>query len=82
MKEKLVACAQIKEIQSIYTWKDQVCEEAEFQITAKINLEEFERVESRIKSLHSYDVPEIIAFPIAKGHLPYLKWMQAETTTK
>jgi len=78
--EKLAACANIvKGVRSIYRWKGEVCDDQECLMVVKTVDERFEALERRVKELHSYDVPEIIALPILKGSEPYLNWVEENT---
>ena len=80
VKEKLVACVNIiPEIHSIYWWEDKVCQEDEVMLIAKSKQSLFSTVIDRVKSLHSYKVPEIIAFPISEGLPEYLNWIEEVT---
>jgi len=75
--ERLVACCNIApSIRSIYRWQGEVCDEQEVMMIAKTRGEAFGRLRSRVAALHSYDVPEIIAIPIASGFEPYMKWIE------
>ncbi|MCT7955157.1 divalent-cation tolerance protein CutA [Laspinema palackyanum] len=71
----LAACVSLTPIHSVYTWRDKLNKEEEWQLTIKTDLRQFARLESTVKSLHSYEVPEIIAVPIIAGHTPYLNWI-------
>ena len=75
VESKLAACVSLTPIRSIYTWKDEVCSDEEWQLTIKTDLTQFETLEAKIRQLHSYEVPEIIAIPIVMGSLDYLQWM-------
>ncbi|MCT7984456.1 divalent-cation tolerance protein CutA [Laspinema sp. A4] len=77
VESRLAACVSLNPIYSIYTWSDKINKEEEWQLTIKTDLRQFARLESIIKSLHSYEVPEIIAIPIIAGSTPYLNWMSA-----
>lgn len=79
VEEKLAACVSIMPIRSVYTWQGEVHRNEEWQLIIKTNLNQFAELETRIKLIHPYEVPEIIALPIVNGHLPYLKWI-AEST--
>lgn len=80
--EKLAACTNIiPEVNSIFSWQGKVCNEHEVLIIAKTRLSIFDKLQARIKELHSYDVPEIIALPIIAGSADYLKWINNETTS-
>ncbi len=78
--EKLVACVNlVSQIQSIYWWKGEVREDAELLLIMKTRSELVEAVQKRVKELHSYEVPEIIAMPIAQGLPAYLSWIVEST---
>jgi len=80
IEERLAACANIVPgIRSIYRWKGKICDEQEFLIIIKTRTSLFEAVQKRVKELHSYEVPEIISFPVARGLPQYLEWVLAET---
>lgn len=76
--EKLVACVNILPVTSIYPWQGKICQEAEWQLIMKTNLDKFPELAARIKSLHSYEIPEIIALPIIQGATNYLNWMREQ----
>lgn len=76
VNEKLVACVNIiPGIRSIYWWEDKVCQEDEVMLIAKSTQSLFPSIMDRVKSLHSYQVPEIISFPISEGLPEYLNWI-------
>ncbi len=76
VEERLVACAQIfKDIKSFYCWEGKIETSSEFFILLKTKKELFQRLERRIKELHNYSVPEIIALPIVFGSEEYFNWM-------
>ncbi|MBD2462238.1 divalent-cation tolerance protein CutA [Oscillatoria sp. FACHB-1407] len=75
----LAACVSLMPIQSVYTWQSKVCQEQEWQLVIKTNLELFPKLEAHIRSIHSYEVPEIIALPILMGSKPYLQWISEQT---
>jgi len=74
---KLVACANILRVpvQSIYRWKNKIELAEEVLLLLKSSRSRFAAVESAIQKLHSYDLPEIIALPIAAGSRGYLDWI-------
>ncbi|GMU62695.1 MAG: divalent cation tolerance protein [Myxococcaceae bacterium] len=74
--ESLIACANlIPGIRSIYRWKGELCDEAEVLLVMKTRGERFAAVEARVRSLHVYEVPEILRMDVAAGHQPYLDWV-------
>jgi len=78
--KKLAACIQIVgPITSIYRWKGKVENTPEWFCLIKTKDELFNKVETVIKSLHPYEIPEIIAVPIVKGSKEYLQWIGEET---
>ena len=78
--EKLVACANILPgLRSIYRWEGKRCDEAEVLCLMKTRLDLFSTLRDRIAALHPYQVPEIIALPLAAGNAPYLDWIRQST---
>lgn len=79
--EGLAACANIiPQVRSVFRWKGEIWDEAETLIIIKSREELFERIRSRIRELHSYEVPEIIAIGLDKGDADYLKWIEEVTS--
>ena len=75
--DRLVACVNIiPGIQSIYWWNNGVQNEQEVLMIMKTEKSRYEDVERAIKSLHSYEVPEIISLPLENGSEGYLKWIE------
>jgi periplasmic divalent cation tolerance protein len=72
---KMAACVTLLPVHSIYTWQGQVHKEQEWQLAIKTNLAQFPLLEQKIRELHSYEVPEIIALPVVAGSAPYLQWI-------
>jgi periplasmic divalent cation tolerance protein len=78
--ERLAACVNIvSPIHSIYRWQDQVQEDQEVLLVAKTSSATLEQLMTRVKQLHSYQVPEIIAVPIVAGAESYLQWIDEQT---
>jgi len=76
VQERLAACVNIvPAITSIYRWQEEVHRDSEVLLIAKSRPESFESLAARVKELHSYEVPEIIALPIVAGSKAYLKWI-------
>jgi len=77
VKEKLAACVQISPpIQSIYHWKDEICEDREIRLVIKTKTVLFPRIEKYVKENHSYEVPQIISVPVESGSADYLSWLE------
>ncbi len=74
---RFAACANILEVpvRSIYRWKGTVESAKEFLILLKTSRRRFAALVSKVRQLHNYDVPEIIALPVAAGSRDYLKWV-------
>lgn len=80
VREKVAACSNVVEnIASIYWWKGKVENDDEALIIAKTTSERFQDLLSKVKAVHPYEVPEIIAFPIVAGNPDYLKWIEDST---
>ncbi|MCU0696831.1 MAG: divalent-cation tolerance protein CutA [Myxococcaceae bacterium] len=79
--ERLIACANlVPQARSIYRWQGAVQDEAEVLVLMKTQRARLAALEARLKALHPYQVPEMLVFPAASGHGPYLAWVLAETT--
>ena len=77
VKDKLIACANvIKGIQSIFWWQKKVDTANEVLLILKTKKSCFKKIVKTVTSLHSYEVPEIIALPIIDGSKNYLKWIE------
>jgi len=80
VEERLAACVNILGgVRSIYRWKGSMCDDSEVSLWVKTRRELLPRLQERVRSLHPYDVPEIIALPIIQGFPPYLAWVWEET---
>ena len=77
---RLAACVNIVPgLRSIFRWKGKIWDEGELLLLIKTRMSLFERVESKIKEIHSYEVPEIVSIPIARGSETYLNWLREST---
>jgi len=74
---RLAACGNIlrSPVRSIYRWKEKIESATEALLIIKTSRRRFREVQAAIKRLHSYEVPEIIALPIAAGSEGYLSWL-------
>ncbi len=75
----LAACVNIADVRSFYRWEGKVHDEPERLLIVKTQYNLLDPLIARIKALHSYDTPEIIAIPIVGGYAPYLEWIREET---
>jgi periplasmic divalent cation tolerance protein len=79
VERRLAACVQVQgPIRSTYRWQEKVEHAQEWLCVVKTRRHAYERVEAAIRSLHSYDEPEIVAVPIVAGSAGYLAWLQNE----
>lgn len=77
VSEKLAACVnQIPGIQSTYVWNGQLQREREILLLIKTTQEHLATVAARVKALHPYDLPELIAVPVCAGSQTYLDWVR------
>ena len=79
VEKKLIACANLFPMESIYWWKNDIEESLEYVLIAKGMQEDFEALKMLVKDLHSYEIPCIVALPIADGNADYLEWIQTST---
>jgi periplasmic divalent cation tolerance protein len=80
VKDRLAACANIiPGMRSIYHWEGKIEEADETVVIFKTRATLFPAVEARVKELHKYSAPCIVALPLEAGSQPYLDWIMAET---
>jgi periplasmic divalent cation tolerance protein len=80
VEERLAACVnRLPGIRSVYRWEGKVEQSAEELLIIKTRQALFAALEKRVRELHGYAVPEIIALPVIAGSEPYLKWLGEET---
>jgi periplasmic divalent cation tolerance protein len=80
VEEGLAGCVNIvRNIRSIYRWQGKIEDDKEVLMIAKTKKKLFKALEKKVKGLHSYTVPEIIALPIVTGSNDYLKWLNNVT---
>lgn len=72
----LAACCNIvPQVRSIYLWEGVVRDEPEALLLVKTRVDRYEALEERVRSLHPYSVPEVLALPVVRGHKVYLNWV-------
>ena len=80
VEEKLAACVNILPgIESIYRWKGEVETSDEVLALIKTTIGKYHLLEQRIRALHSYEMPEIVAFRLHDGLPDYLNWLEQST---
>ena len=75
VEQKLAACTQISEIESFYTWENDVQNNQEFRIMFKTTKDKYKDVEKAILKIHSYDLPAIYAVDVDELYKPYGDWL-------
>lgn len=76
----LAACVNlVAPIRSIYRWEGRIWDEKEWLLIIKTQKDRFEELEKKVKSLHSYSVPEIVSLRIVEGSSSYLNWLEEMT---
>ncbi len=82
VEQRLAACVQIVgPVTSVYRWQDRIEEAQEYLCLIKTRLELYQRLEQAIRAVHPYQVPEILAFPVAAGSRDYLAWLSDQTVS-
>ena len=77
--EELAACVQLSPIESWYRWEGRIEHQPETRLHIKTMAHLADRVEARIRAMHSYAVPEIVILPLGDGSADYLGWIAAST---
>ena len=77
VSEQLAACVNIIErIESVYRWEGKIVQDSESLLIIKTTDGRYDNLERRVKQLHSYSTPEVIAIKIERGSSEYLKWLE------
>ena len=80
VEERRIACANlVPGVGSVYRWEGATRHEEEVLVVMKTVASEVERLFDRIAELHPYDVPELIAVPVAAASQAYCRWVRQET---
>jgi periplasmic divalent cation tolerance protein len=76
VEERLIACGNLLPgVESIYRWQGAIETAQETMAVMKTNIDRYYQLEARLKELHSYEVPEVVAVRAHAGLLPYLRWV-------
>jgi periplasmic divalent cation tolerance protein len=79
--QRLAACVQIlPEIESVYRWQGKIERQKEVLLIAKTTSSRFEALEREVRTIHSYETPEIVALPLTVGSAPYLEWLNSSVS--
>ncbi|MBI4372258.1 MAG: divalent-cation tolerance protein CutA [Candidatus Omnitrophica bacterium] len=77
VREKLAACVNvIPGVFSVFKWRGKMDHARELLLIVKTDVRHLKKIEQTIRKHHSYQVPEIIGWPLAWGHQPYLDWLR------
>ena len=76
-REKLIACANLLPgVESIYRWQGKIETSAEVLVIFKTTIARYQMLETRIRELHGYEVPEILSVRVTDGLPSYLRWVE------
>ncbi len=79
VEERLAACVNLHApMTSVYRWKGAVERESERQLVIKTTRERLPALEARLKTLHSYELPELIVLSVERGSPAYLAWVNQQ----
>ena len=80
VSERLAACVNIiGPIRSVYRWRDAIEDDREYLLLIKTRATLYMKVENRVRELHTYEVPEVLALSLDRGSPPYIKWLLDST---
>lgn len=83
VEDRLAACVNVlPKLTSIYRWEGNVCRDTESLLIIKTRRTKFSALSRRVKALHPYSIPEVIALPVMAGSAPYLSWIRNSTPLK
>jgi periplasmic divalent cation tolerance protein len=80
VSDRLAACVNIiGPIRSVYRWRDAIEDEREYLLLIKTRALNYMKVERRVRELHTYEVPEVLALTVDRGSPPYIQWLLDST---
>lgn len=79
VEERLAACVNFFPIKSVYRWKGKVTQDNEFLLFCKTTKKKFKELEKRVKEVHSYELPAIVALPLTAGNPEFIDWIKKST---
>ena len=77
--EKLAACVNVVPVKSVYAWQGKLHRDEESLLILKTTAVVWAKLERRVKELHPYEVPEIVALPCSEVSSDYLTWVKTQT---
>ena len=76
VEERVAACVNVvPSLHSVYRWKGAVHHEDEAMLLVKTTKDRFEALKQAVLKHHPYELPEVIAVSVERGHTPYLEWV-------
>ena len=76
VERRLASSVNIITIQrSVYRWQGKICDDSEYLLVVKTMARRYEEIETAIGALHSYELPEILAFSVSRGEARFLDWI-------
>lgn len=80
VEERLAACVNVlAPCRSVYRWQGEVCDDAEVPLLIKTAAACYPALEARLRALHPYELPEVVAVDLDDGSAAYLDWVVAQT---
>jgi periplasmic divalent cation tolerance protein len=80
VNERLAACVTEFPVRSTYRWQGEVLQDSEIQLVVKTTIDRLTELEARVKVLHPYEVPEVIAVRVDRGSDAYLSWIREQVS--
>ena len=83
IEQRVAACVNLlAPCRSVYRWQGAVQHDEEHPVLIKTTAERYAALETAIRAVHPYELPEIVAVPVERGSPDYLEWVNAETVTE
>ena len=79
LEQHLIACISVVPIRSLYWWKGKICDDDEDLLVMKTRSARVENLIAELRSIHPYEVPEIVVLPVITGNPSYFDWVRRET---
>ncbi len=80
LEKRLIACANIFNIRSLYRWNDELRQDDEVGVILKTTKDKVKDLSNEVERIHPYEVPCVLALDIDTGSKPFLQWIQDETS--